>query len=635
MSVIGAALALGILSSAGTSMYLSNNKNTKPRTFGNRIKNFLTHPVSSKYRPRILKKIEDAIANPNQSAVKPKNAIEKFFAWLKTGHIIGTAWLSTTLTPFVLKFLNFDEDGILMKLSKINVVIAALGGIGTLAVTFFGKNDIIEGTKNIIDNLAKRFRFTKDKKVSDLSNGVERNELYRPIGRLIFPEGVKSRVRSLMKDSTIHGGALHAVGPPGNGKTSMAYAIAATSLEEDFQNKLDAMQVWVVDQSAMEGTLADEDDLGMLTKMLDGLSMSLGFGKVSGETITERVEMVIAHAVAHYKTTGEPVVILLDEAHEIFKLKGAKSSPESSLLDTIRGSKIDSQADTRTVDPNKRSRTLREFGALLEDKLKKPMCEGIILLGGSNIGQNEIPEHMRRRMPPITLHNPSREERISKLHEAVETWFTDPSLTQKISSLSKNQIDLSSVMNRLYELKNLSNSLLTPDTPSLAKIYDVGTVNLINIYFNGIDDEAISSGYINFLHDMKARDVLCFEHIDFAVRDAIHNFTSGGVDDFLKLVQKSLVDYTEETLQGKDAVLASVKYYQKVKLQGGQTQGVITPGSAELSTKYPELQDIFQKWLQDTFAPLVSFFRGISPVDDIGRKALQSAIDKLPSRPAV
>ncbi len=627
MSIIGTALLLGVLSSAGTSMYLSNNKNAKPSTFGNRVKNFLTQPVSSKYKPKVLKKIEEAVANPEQNSVQPKTNSEKFVAGLKTGHILGTAWLSTTLIPLVLKFFSVDDDSIWMKLSKINLPFAALGGIGSLAVATFGKNDNVENSKNFIDNLARRFKFTKDKKVIDVSSGVERNDLYRSLGRLILPENIRSRVKSAMKDSTIHGTGMHAIGPPGNGKTSLAYGIASTMLEDDEENKLSAAQVWLVEPSIMEGTLADQDELGMFTKMLDGLSTSMGFGRVSGDTVTERIESIVAHAVAHYKMTGEPVVILLDEAHEIFKPKGSRNMPRFAFDDAG----ADSSFDTSTVDPNKRTKTINEFGKLLEDKIKKEMCTGVILLAASNIGQNEITAQMFRRMPMVTLHNPGRDEKICKMRESTEHWFTNTALKEKTKKLTDSGITLDLVSERLRELEDSSQTLIPRGSEvSLAEksnIYDVGSVNLVDVYFNGDESEVIKAGYINFLQDMKSRDVLCFEHIDFAIRDAIHNFNGGTVDDFLRLVQKALVSYTEETLQAKDSVLGSVKYYQRVKLQGNQaSSGVATAQPSELLNN-PELEKLFTKWLEGKFGPITQQVSGY--IEGIVKKVISQGSDTM------
>ena len=533
---------------------------------------------------------------------------EKAQASLRTGHFIGLSWLSTTLTPLILKFFSFDDDSIWMKLSKINIPIAVLGGIGTLAVTSFSKNDIIEGAKNFIDNFAQRFRFTKDKKVTNISKGVDASELYKPLGKLVLDDGVMAKIQSLIAGSALHGGSLHAIGPPGNGKTSLGYGIVSSMVEEDKGDKLPAVQLWLVDKNVMEGTLADRDELGMFTKMLDSISLALGFGKMSGNTITERAEIIAAHAVAHYRMTGEPVVILFDEAHEIFKQKEG-----NSIKDLLENRKELSTITTSTVDPNKRSKTIKEFGALLEDKIKKAMCKGIMFLATSNISRSEITAHMFRRIQTTTLTAPGRKDRIKRLRQIVERWFTEPSLDGCLSKLKTNGITLEAIQSRLTKLEDPDQSLINTEMHSLAEklnIYDIGTVNLIDVYFNADEEAAKKQGFIDSISDMKNRDVLCHEHFDFAVRDAVYNFNSGNVDDFLKLIQKYLVNYTEETLQAKDTVLADVKYYKKVKLNKEQIQGINGQNTKELSN-HPELDKFFNNWLGEKLGPLVDLFLNV------------------------
>ncbi len=126
--------------------------------------------------------------------------------------------------------------------------------------------------------------------------------------------------------------------------------------------------------------------------------------KIGGETIGERVERLVANAVAHYKKTGEYVVIGLDEAHHLL----GKDSKHR-------------YGGFNSADPNERSEVSNTLGKLIQDKIQTAKCQGIVLILMSNSTGSDMSAHLGRRFDADLIYERPDEELRKKLLEMVVT----------------------------------------------------------------------------------------------------------------------------------------------------------------------------------------------------------------------
>jgi len=576
MSITGLTLLALAASGAAASGVVGKKQSS---TFLDRTKALLTTPTLSQYRPEDYTTIESALISTKKTKNEESFA-DKIFSKLKFGHVLGTVFLAGLPIPKILSYFNVDDDSFWMKASKILMPFEILGTAISYITATFCKNEHVESMKNILDHFVTRYKVTGDK-VVNLQTGAEDPQRNRSLDRLIMPDAMRRQIRSHVANSKDNGVGLNAIGPPGLGKSSTGFAIAAEAAGEG------NAQVWVANKNIMEGTLSDSQELGLLTKMFNGVSSVFGLGRLTGETFAERIERLIANAVKHYRETGEPVIILLDEAHKLI------------------GSKNDGSDQN---DPHNRTSTVEELGPLFEDKLKKEMCKGVILLATSNSSPDQIAGHFFRRLQILKYTNPTKKERALKIEDVLKEWFA--SEKYKGSKLQKDGIAIDTV---LEEIKTRESST----DPGSKKISSIGRVNLLKAYFDGDKEATDKAGYGNFVKALEGRNILHYESIEFAVMDAINNYESGNrVEAFVNLLRKCLQDKTKAEVENREHQLRQVKFFtelESLSQAGGKSTGTEEDSGSVLVRLLKEVTAIVKKSnkpdgespLQELFADLM------------------------------
>ncbi len=552
-------LTLLALALAGTAAAASPAVvNGKAQGVIDRGRNLLTLPALSKYRPVDYKTIESA---HDTTITKPDalTGLDKFLSKLKLGHFIGTALLPLLGLPKLLDYFGVDSDSIWMKLSKIAIPFEVVGTAVSWAVATLAKNDFVESMKSLVDNFCQRLEVTRDKKIRDVITKKEIDK-YMTFDNLIMEEGKKMEFGAFAETLMHRGDGRNVIEATGVGKTSSVYASGARVFENDSYIG-DTVEIWKANSNIMEGTLSDVGGLGFITKTIDRFTGMLGLGKLTGETIAERLERLIANAVRYHLETGKIVIILLDEAHEMLGKK-------SSSVSFANGSEmLRSNGQEGSGNPLNRSKTAEELGPLFEDKLNSILCKGVGVIATSNSAAEDIAYHLLRRLgtDPVVLTKPREKERKEKLETTIRVNFQN---LDKYQAVKKDNLDVASVIKLAFNEAN-----------ALQKF---GEVDLFKSYFGNSEKAAQDAGFGAYIEGLKNRNILHYDHLGKAVHVAMTNYKGGGEDALVELLRIKLDSMVRSELGNRENCLTEVRKYSEfteaqIKSVDKTTEKITTP----------------------------------------------------------
>ena len=520
------------------------------------IKNALTKTLIPSLRPSDYTTIESAFSNQNPKNLSGKNSN---LAKIKTGHVFGLGYLLFSLVPFGLKkIIDFDTDSFLYKLAKVNLPISILAGIGSILTATFSRNDYENSIFNLLDNCVRRYQVKKDGSCIPLSS--EKNEIAEKFPQLsdvvLSPENRGAAITKI-KDAKNAGQVMNMFGSVGTGKTMTAKAIAREIAAQDYYDK-DSIQVWYANKDMMEKSMADSE-IG--SKIIGFLSAVLG--DIGLETISQRVERLIANAIKHYRETGEYVVIILDEAHEML---------------------INDPGNTfgyNPVDPRYRTKTANELGELCDKVRGKEICKGIFLSLTSNVGIHQISPHLLRRLGIHTFNRPDKthkEELIKNQLKIELSVKPDEAVNPKVlQELKYNDFESEPVQTKIKEIAcigsavNLIKELFGEDgiesvpkgtnpavesgesttVDALARVLDRVMNDRKAREENRIDTKLYRVGLEKYERELRSRDMLHCQHITDAVHNAIINYNGGGVNKVLEFIEQSLKTSLKQTIDNR------------------------------------------------------------------------------------
>ncbi len=494
MSILTGIALAGLIGGGG----LTLSKNGKSSQFFGGIKNALTTTAIPRLRPQDYTNVKQVVSGQTIEN-KAQTTWDKILKTIKAGHILGGGWILASLIPFgIRKIFDFDSESTAMKAFSINLPIALLGGLGSIVTATFARNDFEASMINLVDDYVERVKISKDKKISDSKSGGELGtEDYVSFDDVILGSDrgkIIGAVRNLQRTGQI----LNLWGITGTGKTMTADSLADLILKQDFYDK-DSVQIWKANSSAIDKALADDDTIGSWLREIPGL------GRLFGETITERLERLVANAVKHYRDTGEFVVIVFDEAHELLATKQKNS-----------------------IDPFDREKLKNALQRFFDNTLLQSDCKGVILALTSNSSVDQFPVTMFRRLVNVEYKRPDKERRIELIKNRVK-------------------VELETALNANPKLKDITLSSFTEE--DFDKLASIGTVNLFKEIYkekeSSLIDDGLSPASVSHL---EKRDMLHHAEIKQVINLAMLSYEGGGKEQLLLNIGSNLQAATKESV---------------------------------------------------------------------------------------
>ena len=245
-----------------------------------------------------------------------------------------------------------------------------------------------------------------------------------------------------------------------------------------------------------------------------------------GETIAQRIERLVANALAHHKKTGEYVVLILDEAHELFA-----GHDLSSFFKQIQS--LDRPS---SVDPNDRPATINDYGEVLKKVKDIPGLKGVILIQASNTAGNPY-EYLDRGFNfSMEVPRAGQEERVKIIKNT---------LTQALKEKGLEGI-----------------TLINNDYETLAKL---GTRDIYDSVRSVISHEPSEKNSQRF----RNMDVLRSDVLVNLITTAVSALTSSDIKDTLiskltESIKKEADEQASNITKWKD------EYEQRLKFEGGR-----------------------------------------------------------------
>ena len=507
LTTVAAASSAGIITAGGKSRSLFTN-----------VKNTLTTPLIPSTRTQDYTTVEKALKDSSPGAKKPS----KWLKMLKVGHAFGLAWLLSMFSGNILEKFDIDSDSAIAKVCKVNSPIALIGGVVSLLTATIGRNDLEDSMVNLLDNHVTRFKVNKDGS-SVKSKDDQPWEYFPDLNEVVLPSGEQdynSEIKALIKESRTRGVFINLRGVIGCGKTMTAKAIARKLMQEDWYNK-DNVQVWFASQNTMEKAWADDGFPRIELPVI---------GRIGGETVSERLERLVANAVKHYKQTGEHVVIILDEAHEMLGL------------------------GDNTVDPAVRSKISAALGKFCDEKLKKEMCQGVMVVATSNASGKQISAHLGRRFDlDIQFLRPAKQERLELIKN-----YLQKELKKQIDGTSKDLINENLARDVKNQQISFDSNKFVNDYGSLAEI---GTENLFQSQYGGDKDRAEGAGLLAYIAHLEKRDMMHCDAVIKAVRESLQLYESGGTLGLKALIENSLKSKTAAAVKANHEWIQEIIHY--------------------------------------------------------------------------
>lgn len=352
-----------------------------------------------------------------------------------------------------------------------------LGAAVNLLVGTFCKNPVEEEMNGIIPKYVE--------KLDAPSFGL--NEVY-------LEDSHKTTLNLQVQEAKNRGVVINIYGTIGNGKTMTGKAMAC---ELQRQGVCKKATFWNAKEEFLK--VSSVDKFGGAVKLF-------GFTLVDGETIPQRVERIVANAIAHYKQTGEYVVIGLDEAQVL--IEGH---------DTL----FDRKYKRSSTNPNDRPPVIQAFSKIVDRvQDKSGDCKGVILMIMSNSSGNKF-VFLERRMPNLEYKRPNQALRLKFIKDKV------PELLKK------------------HGVQNVS--LTENDYERLAEI---GTEDIHSKYqevfykssFTG--EESTHDRTPDFMkpykNELKAFDVLHFDALEKTIEEAAYETKNGSTKLFHLLLGEKL-----------------------------------------------------------------------------------------------
>ncbi len=517
-------LAIGGLAGGLPAFALRKGGKNNGTNFVSKTKNFLTATAFETVRPQDYTTIESAIKDKAVTK-KGKSFGEKLLGFVKVGHIFGLAWLASTAVPYLLKkIFNFDDDSWLIKLLKIHIPIGMVGGLGSLGVATFCKNDY-EGTlTNVIDDSVTRRRVYKGGKAELLKENVLDKRTYPSINAVVLPgddvitgqdgqmysEGqgsCRGEINSAFLRAQKAGIIFNFYGVTGCGKTMTAEAIADGILSQSWY-KGKSVQIWDASSNLMDKTIVDEIGRNGFVEFLEDM---IGI-KLFGESIAERLERTIAHAKRHYLETGEFVVIVLNEAHALLGMSKKSGAYNPS-------------------DPHSISRVATNIQKLV-DKFRTELGSGVCVAQTSNSSIDQIGTALGRRFDANV--------RFGRLGENSRKLLIQKVLNRELNKPDSEQLNQNIVRDKA-RLKLDPN-----DYEVLSK--NIGTPDLFERSYDS-KQARVENDLKPHIAKLSHYDILTGDDVDRAVVDAVLNYKSGGKEELKKLIATFLTYKESKEIQ--------------------------------------------------------------------------------------
>lgn len=507
VTTLGGLAGLGIL--AGSGAFSRGGVLNGSSSVLGPVKNILTTTAFESARPKDYTTVESAL---NSNLDKKGHIKNSLLRHLKIGHVIGLLWAGLSALPFgIKKIFNLDDDSSLLTLFKVNLPFGILGGIGSFVTACICRNDLEHSKENLLDQSVQRFSVSKSGQITKVREGVILEGKLDSMDDVILEPASKRKITSAIKGAKHSGQVLILRGSIGTGKTMTAKAIANAILHEDYY-KAEGIQVWHAAQNIMERALFADTKLGRMIVPL--------VGKIGGETITERVERLVANAVKHYRETGEYVVIILDEAHEMFGMKDGQSA----------------------VDPAQRDITANELGKLFQDKIRNEsgLCKGVVLAMTANSAAKQLATSLQRRCTDVEYKRPSKEVRA-----------------ELIQSVLKRELEKTDPRNAKLNQDVRFDMLTNQD---FEKASEPGTVNLYKDVFHEQRSE-VPTYLTSYISQLENRNMVHHDDIVKSVITAIDSYTKGGKDSLFKMIEENIQSRTSEAVDRRHEWEDEILFY--------------------------------------------------------------------------
>ncbi len=317
----------------------------------------------------------------------------------------------------------------------------------------------------------------------------------------------ETEIKLQVEEARKRGVVLNIYGTIGIGKTMTGRAMAGEIVKSGLCKKA---QFWYGKDELLKVDAVDH---------FGGPVTIMGYTLIGGETIAQRVERVVANALAHYKKTGEYVVIGLDEAHVLLEGHESRYSRRSSTKATDRPAII--QAFAKMVD---------------KIQGKNGDCKGIVLMLMSNSAGNKF-KFLERRMPNLEYKRPNAALRERFLKVIIPRILTKYGISETVSS------------------------------SDYFRLAAVGTENIFQKYYAshvydiaGVETDH-NPDYVKAQKDeLKNFDLLHFDAIEKAVDKAAFDIKNGrGSGTFTDRLEEKLMALTQSAASDKKAIEDELK----------------------------------------------------------------------------
>jgi len=427
-------------------------------------------------RPRIdYATVEDAINDPNLTRK------EGFQEKITMGQMLGPLFF---LFSGAMGYIGKNSESAFLKSYMIfTATINGFLGLVSLGVGTIGKDDAAEKAKIMMKDYVEKHDAP--------SSGLE---------DVVLSQSNRDELNIVIDKTSQRGVVINARGAVGCGKTMTGKGIAR-DLEKKFNVKA---QYWnAKEQATTEG-------------IFDGINVNImGVNLSGGETVGQRVERLVANAVAHHKKTGEYVVIGLDEAHNLL------------------GKDKHSWGGFNSADPHNRSAVSDALGKLIQDKIQTEKCKGIVLVLMSNSYGADLSQHLKRRFDADLIYDRPDATQRNHLYSLV------------VNKEMKNQ-----------GLTELSESDLSVVCSSIS---DIGTLDLFSEAFDGEKSklpDSISST------DLQEFNLLNYDGITKAVIAGISTFKAQNdksVNNLMSILRNKLLEKQSIAKNDRKAWLDELK----------------------------------------------------------------------------
>lgn len=454
-------------------------------------------------RPRVPYPSIDSVLNDDKASKK-----EAFTEKVKWGQVWGTVnlaiggitgWLSTKIES---KFVKYPLGFV----SGMNLI----GGVVSWIIGSFCKND---------DEIEMQEIFKK--------HVSKEGEPKYNLDSVVINDNNKLKINAAIQEAKKKGISLNIYGPIGTGKTMTGRGIAGEIVKTGVAEKA---TFWYASKEVLKPSSADA-----IGKELFGI-------KLGGETVTDRIERLVANALAHYKQTGEYVVVGIDEAN---LLVDGKASGDS-LWGEIMNSKARGASKS---DPTDRPQVIQDFAKLI-DKVNTEECKGVAIVLMSNNMKDRFGFLARRFTTSDSLYYGR---------------FAEAERKKLIKMVAEKEV----------KEKNISQGLTDAQIDELSKIG--GPVNLYDRYY--VSSETNSEydfkehGYKEVTRkreqapywmkepmkkDLRAVNVLHGDSITKSVGEAVVAFQGGLKESLFEAIKEQLTAAAEKAADDKDMHLGEL-----------------------------------------------------------------------------